>query len=130
MLAGAAARFAAIIPQLWMKGNNMMLQQQQQQSQPVSALRVWGRMGSSPGNRIGGLKIAAASEGLAVIILAPHQNKRLYVPGLLNARASKNYQVPNAEHVVAEHPFPGYIVPVQAPADDAEPLTREIKLPL
>ncbi|CAN0577193.1 unnamed protein product, partial [Ectocarpus sp. 12 AP-2014] len=37
-------------------------------------------------------------------------------------------QVPNAEHIVAEHPLPGYIVPVQASADDAEPLSKEIKV--
>ncbi|CAB1103141.1 unnamed protein product [Ectocarpus sp. CCAP 1310/34] len=103
----------------------MMLQQQQQQSQPVSALRGGRIMGSSPGHRIGGLKKAAASE--ALINPASRQNKRLYAPGLLNARASRDYQ-PNAEDVVAEHPLPGYIVPVQASADDAEPLTWEIKV--
>ncbi|CAB1096036.1 unnamed protein product [Ectocarpus sp. CCAP 1310/34] len=103
-----------------MNGITMMMLLQQQQSQPVSALRGGGMMGSSPGHRIGGLKIAAASE--ALINPAPHQNKRLYAPGLLNARVSNDNQVPNAEDVVAEHPLRGYIVPVQAAADDEEHL--------
>ncbi|CAM9173950.1 unnamed protein product [Ectocarpus sp. 4 AP-2014] len=137
MLVGVAARLTAITAQLRMNGSNniMMLQQQQHQFQPVSALRGGGMMGNSPGHRIGGLKlvcrlrIAAVSEALTAIIDVPHQNKRLYAPGLLNARASKdNQQVPNAKNVVAEHPLPGYIVPVEAYADDAEPLTMEIKV--
>ncbi|CBJ30181.1 expressed unknown protein [Ectocarpus siliculosus] len=73
-------------------------------------------------------RIASPSEALTVIVPAPHQNKRLYAPELLNARASEDNQVTNAEDVVAEHPLPGYIVPVQASADDAEPLTTEIKV--
>ncbi|CAM9737291.1 unnamed protein product [Ectocarpus sp. 4 AP-2014] len=67
------------------------------------------------------LRIAARSEA---IIPVPHQNKRLYAPELLNARVSNdNQQVANAEDVVAEHPLLGYVVPAQASADDAEPLT-------
>ncbi|CAN0047839.1 unnamed protein product, partial [Ectocarpus sp. 6 AP-2014] len=74
-------------------------------------------------------RIASPSEALTVIVLAPHHNKRLYAPELLNARASKdNQQVTNAEDVVAEHPLLGYIVPVQASADNAEPLATEIKV--
>ncbi|CAM9209240.1 unnamed protein product, partial [Ectocarpus sp. 12 AP-2014] len=127
MLAGAAAWFAAIIAQLQTNSKNMMMlqqqQQQQPQSQPISALRGWGMIGSSPGHRIGGLKTAARSEE-PTIIPVPRQNKGLYAPGLLKARVSNDNQITNGEDVVAEHPLPGYIVPVQASADDAEePLT-------
>ncbi|CAM9807034.1 unnamed protein product, partial [Ectocarpus sp. 8 AP-2014] len=99
-------------------------QQQQQQSQPISALRGWGMVGSSPGHRIGGL-----NQGSGMLPVPEQKIYRLYAPGLLNARVSNdNQQETNAEDVVAEHPLPGYIVPVQASADDAEePLTMEIK---
>ncbi|CAM9209467.1 unnamed protein product, partial [Ectocarpus sp. 12 AP-2014] len=76
------------------------------------------------------LRIVARSEALAVIIPVPYQNKGLYAPGLLNALGNilpSNNQAPDAEDVVAEHPPTGHIVPVQASADDAEPLTTEIK---
>ncbi|CAN0452017.1 unnamed protein product, partial [Ectocarpus fasciculatus] len=39
-------------------------------------------------------------------------------------------QVANAEEVATEHPPPGYIVPVQASADDVEPLPTENKVHL
>ncbi|CAN0212439.1 unnamed protein product, partial [Ectocarpus sp. 6 AP-2014] len=130
---------------LRMDGNNMMLLQQPQ-SRPISSALLRGAAGmagSSPGHSIGGPKITVQGEAFAAMIIG-YENKRLYAPGLLKAPDSTTKtktslpasefippanadQVANAKEVATEHPPPGYFVPVQASADDVEPLTTENK---